>query len=482
MYKPFIELFRTPNRNYFYEPNKNEFVEITDESFRYLQYVFNEDADLHEMPDEVRQLMKMGYLAEKSVVEKVEHPYTKYIKTMLGRKVSKITLQLTQKCNFRCKYCIYSESANEHQRTHSAKEMSWETAKKCIDFLWEHSVDSRSVNVGFYGGEPLIEFPLIKKTVLYSKEKFKGKKLTFSITSNGTLLTEEIIHFFALHDINLMISLDGPKEINDLNRVFANGEGTFDAVMEKIKLIKKLEPEYIKNVRFSMVIDPKNDFDCINSIYLDTDTIEKWSISSTLIDTTYDEAQLDFSEDYTSKYQYHKFLAILENFKRISDKNTSPMLQTAMQTLNHDYVTDTLSKGLFSEDAPGGPCIPGQLRLFSDVDGNLFPCERVSEKSEIMHIGNIDTGFNFENIVKILNVGNLTAEMCKKCWCFKNCSICARFADDGSGNLSAAKKEQACFETRQLVYEKFYDYLVMKEIPDIYNLQLRSEEKEAVRL
>ena len=131
-----------------------------------LQAVFNGDASLT-MPKEIQELMDNGYWAEKSVVEKVEHPYTRYIPILLERKINKITLQVTQSCNFRCKYCIYSENANRSQRTHSSKHMSWETAKKAIDFLYEHSVDSEKIYIGFYGGEPLLEFELIKQCIEY---------------------------------------------------------------------------------------------------------------------------------------------------------------------------------------------------------------------------------------------------------------------------------------------------------------------------
>jgi uncharacterized protein len=88
------------------------------------------------------------------------------------------------------------------------------------------------------------------------------------MTTNGTLLTTEIIRFLQDHNISLIISLDGPKEINDKNRVFANGLGTFETVMKQIELVKKIAPDYFKNLKICMVIDPMNNFDCINSFYI----------------------------------------------------------------------------------------------------------------------------------------------------------------------------------------------------------------------
>lgn len=111
--------------------------------------------------------------------------------------------------------------------------MDWNTAKKSLDFLLEHSIDNEIVNIGFYGGEPMIEFDLIKKCIEYAKEIFKGKDIQFSITTNGTLINKKIIRYFVKNKVNLTISLDGPKEVHDKNRRFCNGSGTFDKIISE---------------------------------------------------------------------------------------------------------------------------------------------------------------------------------------------------------------------------------------------------------
>ena len=156
---------------------------------------------LRQSRHEVNMLKEQGYFSTESYIKEVRHIYSDYLSVFLARKLTKITVQLTQNCNFRCKYCIYSETHNTRQRSHSTERMTWETAKKAIDFLREHSVDSPEVNIGFYGGEPLLEFPLLKKAVEYSEQQFEGKKLTFNITTNGTLLNDEMIYFFQEHDV-----------------------------------------------------------------------------------------------------------------------------------------------------------------------------------------------------------------------------------------------------------------------------------------
>lgn len=478
MRKPIIVLFSTPNRNYVFDVNKNEVIPLSDDSYAYLQQVLRgKGADLP-VPPQVHALKEQGYCATDSCVKEVRHVYADYLDVFLTRKLSKITLQLTQNCNFRCKYCIYSETHNLRQRSHSTERMTLETAKKAIDFLWKHSVDSPDVNIGFYGGEPLLEFPLLKKAVEYSERLFEGKNLTFSVTTNGTLLNDEIISFFQEHDVSLMISLDGPKEINDKNRVFANGKGTFDTVAKQIGRIREIAPQYAAKLQISMVMDPSNDFDCINEICLDDSEFRTLSLQPAIVERDAGENEVVFSEEYTWKFEYQRFLSILSYYNRFPQDEVSPIARRSLLSAMKDYEQIEAGAALRKIDAPAGPCIPGQLRLFVNVHEQLFPCERVSEKSSAMCIGTLDDGFYLERAQAILNVGKLTGESCKSCWCFRYCTLCAKKADDGSGQLSAEEKLSHCKEARAGAYSQFCEYLLMKEIPTYYAEQMRcSDEK-----
>lgn len=146
--KPFIQLFKTPRSQYVFDVNKNEILPVSAESFSFLKQCMAGEADVERSEiTEIQNLIQEGYLRTESVVQEIRHPYTPYLKYFLDRKIAKITLQVTQGCNLRCKYCIYSENINAHQRSHSNKRMSWETAKKGIDFLRAHSIDSEKVNM-----------------------------------------------------------------------------------------------------------------------------------------------------------------------------------------------------------------------------------------------------------------------------------------------------------------------------------------------
>lgn len=327
--------------------------------------------------------------------------------------------------------------------------MAIETALKAVDFLAEHSLDSEFVSITFYGGEPLLEMNLVKKVVEYAEKVFKGKELRFSVTTNATKLDEEIVEYLVKKDFVLMISLDGPKEIHNTNRRFAaDGKGSYDIIVSNLRKIKEKFPDYFRKISISMVIDPQNDFDEINSVFDKESVFSELNVHATVIDDIYSLEKVSYSEEYIAKREYHSFLAYLAELDRINIGEISPIAYEEISDMKSKSKMKGKVKKLSYTDAPGGPCIPGQTRLFVDVDGNLFPCERVSESSPAMIIGNLKEGFFYENARKILNIGALTADECKNCWAFRRCNLCARNADDGS-KLSREKKLTYCSGVRE---------------------------------
>ena len=476
MPRPFIQLFKTPRSQYVFDVNKNEMLPVSAEAFGFLKSCMDGAANVEEAKlPEILELRQQGYLATESVVQDIYHPYTPYLSDFLGRKISQMTLQVTQGCNLRCKYCIYSEEINQHQRSHSSKSMDWETAKKAVDFLYAHSIDSDRVTIGFYGGEPLLNLPLIKQVIAYSRELFDGKEIGYTITTNGTLLTDEIMHFLADEDINLMISLDGPKEIHDRNRVFAGGGGTFDTIMKNLERFKKIAPEYFEHILFSMVMDPANDFDCINEISISVEDFNTHNLNATIVDRDYDEKKVAFSEEYIWKSRYQTFLAFLSILGRFPEEHVSAISRNSAAILIRDSEHTDVFGGLHKIDAPSGPCIPGQKRLFVNTDGNLFPCERVSETSPVMCIGSLDTGFDFEKAANLLNVGAITKDACRNCWAIRHCTSCAKKADIGESALSPQYKLSHCEAVRFETYEKLRQLIMLNEIGIYYGNQVQGK-------
>ena len=471
-YKPFIKLFRTPNSQYFYDVGKNEIVRITRELFAYLQGLLDGvetqlGQESQEMFDSLRDA---GYLSDKHP-QKIQHPYLRILPDLLERKIENLILQLTQDCNFRCKYCIYSEDINTKQRSHSKKEMTWESAKKAIDFYRDHSVDSASRNIGLYGGEPLLNFSLVRQVIDYAEKELIGKPLTFSLTTNGSLLTTNIIDFLAEHGVNMMISIDGPKSVNDKNRIFKNGQGTFDSVINKIKLIKDTHPEYAKKVRINMVVDTNNEFDLITSSEIEAAGIEPYNIMMSSINNTDVDIATPF--EFAQKYEYHTFLAVLSHFGCFPKDMVSNLGLSHLKSIKNDIDNFSPTPELRDIYAPGGPCTPGKIRLFINANEEFYPCERVNE-TQTMCIGSLSKGFDLKNACQILNIGNLTESDCINCWAIRHCTLCAKSADNGSC-LSGDYKRRKCSSVITSVEKKLKSIIMMKEIPEYYREFIKTD-------
>lgn len=133
------------------------------------------------------------------------------------------------------------------------KDMDWETAKKAIDFLKLHSDKAEETHIGFYGGEPLMNFPLIKQAAEYALDVFNGK-MTFAMTTNATLVSDEIADFLMRHDFNIIVSLDGPEELHDANRIMVDGKGSYTKTVQGIKKLLEAEKRWKKESKISFNI------------------------------------------------------------------------------------------------------------------------------------------------------------------------------------------------------------------------------------
>ncbi len=151
-----------------------------------------------------------------------------------------ISLFVTQECNQRCTYC-YGNGGSYG----SGGVMTHRTARKAVDWLIEQSRQVKKLRISFFGGEPLLNFPLIQDVVQYALERGTecGKQFAFNITTNGSLLDDEKIAFFKEHDIEPLVSIDGPKELQDRQRPFKNGKGSYDIIAPKIRNLLRVLPK-----------------------------------------------------------------------------------------------------------------------------------------------------------------------------------------------------------------------------------------------
>ena len=376
--KPFIHLFETRGSYYIYDVNTNLILKTSREAYNTLQDLMagREPQESDWADAEIKKMQGDGFLLSDRL-SSIEHPADEYLQDVLNNRLNMIILQVTQQCNLRCRYCAYS-GIYEH-RKHENRRMSIETAKKGIDFLIDHSTEMNRLVISFYGGEPLMEFELIKECIIYAERVSEGKPVIFNMTTNGTLLNDKNVDFIQQHNVRLMISLDGPREIHDKNRRFAsNDQGSFDKIMLNMDNIKARYPEYYNKILFSVVLDSNSDFKCTNDFFSTEDTIKDLYLNVSSITDRYAKNKRDINEEFVIQTGYDTFKAFLGTLGKLDKQHVSRLVLQQLEQLRKDiYDNRKPEKVLFGKGHHGGPCIPGAQRLFMSVDGNFFPCERV---------------------------------------------------------------------------------------------------------
>ena len=452
----FIHLFKTLNYYYLYDVNSNSIVKINEEMYSKLKSKKEIDDDL-----QINKLKERGFLQPINRKITIQHPLTEKVDSYLQNNISLLILQVTQNCNLRCKYCVYSGSYIN--RVHTNKRMNFEIAKEAVDFYYEHSKNTDIASISFYGGEPLLEFGLIRDVIEYCEEKFSGKQLNFNMTTNATLLTTEMMHFLQLHKINLTISLDGPEEIHNKGRVFADCEtGTFSKIMDNLNEFQQLYPDYVDTISFNAVFDEENNFK-LSSDFFSFDFLKKATVTFTTVSNRDIIREKDVQEEFVINYKYELFKMFLCCIGRVGQENVSKLMSAHINKLKqsiHEHLRVPLIVN--GKAHPNGPCIPGVNRLFVTVDGEFFPCERVSETNSIYNIGNLKTGFKVEKIKELLNIAKYTEKQCSSCWAMGYCSSCV--SDMGEENkLVAQKRLEQCAAIQFTTDELMKEYCVLRE-------------------
>ena len=214
-----------------------------------------------------------------------------------------VVMNVTNQCNLSCSYCYeYGEDriATPEGKT---KFMSEETARSTVDFLLNQSPGRRMVHLTFFGGETLLNFKVVKSTIEYARIKAAemGKYIDFSMTTNATMLTSEIISFLAENNVGVTVSIDGPKESNDRFRVFHNGKGSYDVIAPKIKelvTVHRSRPIGARVTLTAQVVDVKKifrhltdemGFDEVGFAPVTTSPVRLYAIGNTGLDHVLDQ-------------------------------------------------------------------------------------------------------------------------------------------------------------------------------------------------
>lgn len=404
--------------------------------------------------DKINILMKNTLINNKYETVSI-HPENNLYNFYLNNYLSGLSLSVTEECNLRCKYCCYSKRNNNN----SKKAMSFETAQKALDFFLERSHKRNEINVSFYGGEPLLNFSLIKRCVDYLSNN-SSQHIIYRITTNGLLLNEPIRKFLYEHNFLILISIDGPCIIHDRYRCTISNNPSFATIRKNIIEMRNENDKYfLENVKISSVAAPPiND---IKLLYF----FKNLSVPAYITNVT-GPYLYEYLETINELDKVQKENIKINNLNNLISNEfiANPELVNLRSSLDSVNKIHNLKPSIKSKICtPNGFCAIGCHKLYVNASGNFFPCEKVNEDNKDYKIGNVDIGFDLialENLYK--KIEKLLYNKCKSCWAHKLCYMCAAFVF----NLN----EKSCEKIRLDIESNFLRYIEMvNEKPELFN-------------
>ena len=380
------------------------------------------DADIEECYEQVAELRDTGKLFSPDTFE----PMAGTLKEKTRGVVKALCLHIAHTCNLNCSYCFASQGKYHGERA----VMDFETGKRALDFLIENSGTRRNLEVDFFGGEPLLNFDVVKQLVKYAREVEgkHGKNFRFTLTTNGVLIDDDVIDFANKEMSNVVLSLDGRREIHDRFRVDYAGNGSFDKIVPKFQ--KLVEARGGKNYYMRGTFTHANP-DFLEDIKVMLDLGFNELSMEPVVCAPGDEAELTPSDMEIVKDQYEKLAELMLE----RHKEGRPF------TFYHYMI-----------DLTGGPCIykrisgcgSGTEYMAVTPWGDLYPCHQFVG-DEKYKLGNIYDGVtNLEAQKEFADCNVYAREECRGCWARLYCSGgCAANAYHATGSV-AGVYESGC--------------------------------------
>jgi uncharacterized protein len=396
-----IHIFTYDNYNYIYDTGSGSLHECDDKTRDYLLNKEGENVDISYLTDEdIAEINK-----DLSSLEKQGFLYKEEVKAypVKSKEIKALCIHICHDCNLRCRYCFADEGAY-----HSAREfMSEDTAKAAIDFLLKNSGNRKVLEVDFFGGEPLMCLQTIKNVVYYAKAEAAklGKRFLFTTTTNALLLDDDAIKFFNEEMENVVLSLDGRKEVHDAIRKTVNGKGSFDLVINHIKKFVKSRGNksyYVRGTFTSKNLDFAKDV-----IFMAENGFDSISVEPVVTEI----------DDLAIKPEH--LPAIKEEYKNLCDQYLEKYKNGQGFNFFH-----------FNVDLEGGPCLSKRVsacgagnEYFSVVpNGDIYPCHQFAGDPKFL-MGNVFEGkINDEIRNKFANSCLFTRKKCDGCFAKFICS------------------------------------------------------------
>ena len=365
------------------------------------------ETDLIDILEAVTELTEQGRLFTRDI-------YESFIDVVKQRKtvVKALCLHIAHDCNLACKYC-FAEEGEYHGRRAL---MSYEVGKKALDFLIANSGTRRNLEVDFFGGEPLMNWQVVKDLVAYGREqeKLHDKHFRFTLTTNGVLLNDEVQEFVNKEMDNVVISLDGRKEVNDQMRPFRNGKGSYDLIVPKFQKLaesRNQEKYYIRGTFTRNNLDFSKDVLALADQGFEQISVEPVVLAPSSPYALLQEQLPGILEQYDILYK--------EYVKRRADGRWFSFFH-------------------FCVDLAGGPCIKKRLKgcgagveyVAVTADGEIFPCHQFVGRKGYCMGSVLDDTLDESIREKFAHAHVLNKEKCANCWARLYCTGgCAANAD-----------------------------------------------------
>ncbi len=372
-------------------------------------------ADIAECYDQVLALKDSGKLFAPDTFE----PMAGKLKEKTAGVVKALCLHIAHTCNLNCSYCFASQGKYHGERA----VMSFEVGKRALDFLIENSGSRRNLEVDFFGGEPLMNFQVVKDLVAYARsvEQAHGKNFRFTLTTNGVLVDDDVIEFANRECSNVVLSLDGRKEIHDRYRVDFAGNGSWDKIVPKFQ--KFVQARGGKNYYMRGTFTHANP-DFLKDIQQMLDLGFRELSMEPVVCAAGDPSELTEADLPVVLDQYEKLAELMLQ----EDKKGTPF------TFYHYMI-----------DLTGGPCIykrisgcgSGTEYMAVTPWGDLYPCHQFVGE-EKFKLGDIWTGVTNTAIQQEFAACNVYAHPeCRDCWARLYCSGgCAANAYHATGSVT----------------------------------------------
>jgi len=366
-----------------------------------------------------------------------------------------LVFEITQDCNLNCQYCIFS-GIYYFKRKRSKKSLNIDIVRKALKYVFNILKDrnEKEFIIGFYGGEPLLRFDIIRTIVELSRIIFSGWRLRYSLSTNLTLLNRQMIDFFIDNKFAIQVSLDGPPENHDEKRIFHNGKGTFSCIMNKLDTIKKINDSYYRdNIQFEAVYSKDLSLKKVYDFFITNELVKTNDIILSFVN--------EYNTNYYLRFPYDKSRLLDEYriiFNTIYGKMDKKMYLYPIESELISFFSALLNDLTIKRfSCLFGSCL-FDIRLFLDAKGYFHICEKINHN---FPIGNVWNGLNFEKMSQIANSFiSLMNNKCKKCEVKYLCHRCYPiFAKDGI----FGSNDEFCENSRQSIITNLEDLIKLKE-------------------